>query len=112
MSESLPTVYLARHGETAWSPTGQYTRLTDLLLTEAVSASPGSSVSVSRKKRQQSKLIASEKGYYDEHKTCGTPGESNSYKIRNRRTNPNGTPAYFKAHPAVRLWPGSVLWNG
>jgi hypothetical protein len=48
MSESLPTVYLARHGETAWSLTGQHTGLTDLPLTERVSAPPGSSLSVSR----------------------------------------------------------------
>ena len=34
MSEALPIVYLARHGETAWSLTGQYTGLTDLPLTE------------------------------------------------------------------------------
>jgi probable phosphoglycerate mutase len=34
MSESLPTVYLARHGETAWSLKGQHTGLTDLPLTE------------------------------------------------------------------------------
>jgi broad specificity phosphatase PhoE len=34
MSEGLPTVYLARHGETAWSLTGQHTGLTDLPLTE------------------------------------------------------------------------------
>jgi broad specificity phosphatase PhoE len=34
MSESLPTVYLARHGETAWSLNGQHTGLTDLPLTE------------------------------------------------------------------------------
>jgi broad specificity phosphatase PhoE len=34
MSERLPTVYLFRHGETAWSLTGQRTRLIDLLLTE------------------------------------------------------------------------------
>jgi broad specificity phosphatase PhoE len=30
----LPAIYLARHGETAWSVTGQHTRLTDLSLTE------------------------------------------------------------------------------
>jgi len=34
MSESLPIVYLARHGETAWSLSGQHTGLTDLLLTD------------------------------------------------------------------------------
>jgi probable phosphoglycerate mutase len=34
MSGSLPIVYLARHGETAWSLTGQHTGLTDLPLTE------------------------------------------------------------------------------
>jgi broad specificity phosphatase PhoE len=34
MSESLPTVYLARHGETAGSLTGQHTGLTDPTLTK------------------------------------------------------------------------------
>jgi broad specificity phosphatase PhoE len=34
MSSPLPIVYLARHGETAWSLTGQHTGLTDLPLTE------------------------------------------------------------------------------
>jgi broad specificity phosphatase PhoE len=34
MSESLPVVYLARHGETAWSLSGQHTGLTDLPLTD------------------------------------------------------------------------------
>ena len=33
MSQGLPIIYLARHGETAWSLTGQHTGLTDLPLT-------------------------------------------------------------------------------
>ena len=33
MSQRLPDVYLARHGETAWSISGQHTGLTDLPLT-------------------------------------------------------------------------------
>ncbi|MFZ0890137.1 MAG: histidine phosphatase family protein [Candidatus Binataceae bacterium] len=34
MPETLPVVYLARHGETAWSLSGRHTGLTDLPLTE------------------------------------------------------------------------------
>jgi probable phosphoglycerate mutase len=34
MSQTLPIVYLARHGETAWSLSGQHTGLTDIPLTE------------------------------------------------------------------------------
>jgi broad specificity phosphatase PhoE len=34
MNEPLPTVYLVRHGETAWSLSGQHTGITDLPLTE------------------------------------------------------------------------------
>jgi broad specificity phosphatase PhoE len=33
MREIFPVIYLARHGETAWSVTGQHTGLTDLPLT-------------------------------------------------------------------------------
>jgi probable phosphoglycerate mutase len=35
MHDGLPSVYLVRHGETAWSRTGQHTGLTDLPLTES-----------------------------------------------------------------------------
>jgi broad specificity phosphatase PhoE len=34
MAEALPVTYLARHGETAWSLSGQHTGRTDLPLTE------------------------------------------------------------------------------
>jgi probable phosphoglycerate mutase len=34
MSDPLPVIYLARHGETQWSLSGQHTGLTDLPLTE------------------------------------------------------------------------------
>ncbi len=34
MSDALPVVYLARHGETAWSLSGQHTGRTDIALTE------------------------------------------------------------------------------
>jgi len=34
MSQALPLIYLARHGETAWTVSGQHTGLTDLPLTE------------------------------------------------------------------------------
>src|SRR5262249_5492088 len=34
MNHTLPTVYLARHGETAWTISGQHTGLTDIPLTE------------------------------------------------------------------------------
>jgi len=35
MENELPIIYLARHGETAWSLSGQHTGLTDLPLTES-----------------------------------------------------------------------------
>src|SRR5262245_29645425 len=33
MDDQLPIIYIARHGETAWTITGQHTGLTDLALT-------------------------------------------------------------------------------
>ena len=35
MNEALPQIYLVRHGETAWSLSGQHTGHTDLALTKA-----------------------------------------------------------------------------
>ena len=35
MNEALPQIYLVRHGETAWSLSGQHTGRTDIALTEA-----------------------------------------------------------------------------
>jgi broad specificity phosphatase PhoE len=34
MDDKLPSIYLARHGETAWSLTGQHTGLSDIPLTQ------------------------------------------------------------------------------
>ena len=34
MNETLPQLYLVRHGETAWSISGQHTGRTDISLTE------------------------------------------------------------------------------
>lgn len=34
MNQTLPAIYIVRHGETAWSRSGQHTGLTDLPLTE------------------------------------------------------------------------------
>jgi probable phosphoglycerate mutase len=34
MTQSLPAAYLARHGETAWTVSGQHTGITDIPLTE------------------------------------------------------------------------------
>ena len=34
MNEALPRVYLVRHGETAWTISGQHTGRTDMPLTE------------------------------------------------------------------------------
>ena len=46
MSEALPQIYLARHGETAWTITGQHTGRTDIPLTP-----PGESKAVLLGKR-------------------------------------------------------------
>ena len=35
MKEALPVVYIARHGDTAWTVSGQHTGLTDLPLLPA-----------------------------------------------------------------------------
>lgn len=41
MSESFPVVYLARHGETAWTITGEHTGLTELPLTQRGESNAG-----------------------------------------------------------------------
>jgi broad specificity phosphatase PhoE len=51
MKPALPKIYLARHGETAWTITGQHTGLTDLPLTERGEANS----------RRLGKLIGGEK---------------------------------------------------
>ena len=90
----------------------QRTRLSDLPLTERTEQ-PAQKLGDHLKRLAFANASWShqKKGYYDDHKHCGTAGKSKSYKIRNRRSNPNGASAYFKSHPAIRLWPGSVLRN-
>ena len=48
MENELPIVYIARHGETAWSLSGQHTGLTDLPLTEFGERTLGNSLNVLR----------------------------------------------------------------
>jgi len=48
MENELPVVYIARHGETAWSLSGQHTGLTDLPLTEFGERTLGNSLNVLR----------------------------------------------------------------
>ena len=43
VAEALPVIYLARHGETAWSLSGQHTGRTDVPLTERGEAQRGAS---------------------------------------------------------------------
>lgn len=38
MSDTLPVIYLARHGETAWNLTGQHMGRIDMPLTSGASA--------------------------------------------------------------------------
>ena len=42
MSTALPKLYLARHGDTAWTDSHQHTGRTDLPLNERGSSMPGS----------------------------------------------------------------------
>jgi bisphosphoglycerate-dependent phosphoglycerate mutase len=77
MSETLPAVYLARHGETPWTVTGQHTGRTDLPLTQrgegnavrVVAAVQGRS---SRQTQIENQTLRT--GFRD--KTEGTPSES------------------------------------
>ena len=59
MSESLPQVYLARHGETAWTISRQHTGRTDIPLTRRVGKPmPAAWVSGSRERRSTGSLSA------------------------------------------------------
>jgi len=58
-SEIPPVIYLARHGETAWSITGQHTGLTDLPLTERGEEVLDFSAKVKSTKRQRFPVAAS-----------------------------------------------------
>ena len=40
MSDKLPKIYLARHGDTEWSLSGQHTGVTDIPLTPTVRRTP------------------------------------------------------------------------
>jgi hypothetical protein len=48
VAEALPVVYLARHGDTAWSLSGQHTGRTDLPLTEGGERNPGARLLAAR----------------------------------------------------------------
>ena len=80
MNKKLPIIYLARHGETAWSLTGQHTGLTDLPLTE-------NGESNARRLGERLKGLSFEKVFTSPlqraHRTCQLAGFGNEAEVDN-----------------------------
>ncbi|MBL8895285.1 MAG: histidine phosphatase family protein [Rhizobiales bacterium] len=78
MSQTLPVVYLARHGETAWSQSGRHTGLTDIPLTER-----GERMAVALGKRLKGMSFATvlSSPLQRAHRTCELTGLAAGAKI-------------------------------
>lgn len=95
MSERFPRLYLARHGETEWSMTGQHTGLTDIPLTkrgERNAVSLGERLGgITFKRVLTSPLVRAKRtcelaGYLANAETCGDAVEWNYGSYEGRRT--------------------------